>query len=159
MFSAFTERAVTVMRLANEEAGRMCHEYIGTEHILLGLVRQGTGVGARVLQNLGIDLDKVRHEVEKIIQSGPGPAMPLGKLPQTPKAKKVIEYAMLEAKDLGANYVGTEHLLLGLLRDNETVAAQVLAGQYQHAAVLAEEREKLIQIKERLLREQLQNPV
>jgi len=113
------------MQLANQEAQRFNHEYIGTEHILLGLVKEGSGVAANVLKNLDVDLRKIRIEVEKIVQTGPD-MVTMGKLPQTPRAKKVIEYAMDEARNLNHNYVGTEHLLLGLLREQEGVAAQVL---------------------------------
>jgi len=113
------------MALANQEAQRFNHEYIGTEHILLGLVKEGSGVGANVLKNLDVDLSKVRLEVEKLVKSGPD-MVTMGKLPQTPRAKKVIEYAIEEARSLNHNYVGTEHLLLGLLREHEGVAAQVL---------------------------------
>jgi len=113
------------MQLANQEAQRFNHEYIGTEHILLGLVKEGTGVAANVLKNLDIDLRKIRLEVEKIVQAGPD-MVTMGKLPQTPRAKKVIEYSIEEARNLNHNYVGTEHLLLGLLREQEGVAAQVL---------------------------------
>src|SRR5690349_16352545 len=125
MYERFTDRARKVMQLANQEAQRFNHEYIGTEHILLGLVKEGSGVAANVLKNLDIDLRKVRLEVEKLVQSGPD-MVTMGKLPQTPKAKKVIEYAIEEARTLNHNYVGTEHLLLGLLREQEGVAAQVL---------------------------------
>jgi ATP-dependent Clp protease ATP-binding subunit ClpC len=115
------------MQLANQEAQRFNHEYIGTEHILLGLIQEGSGVAANVLQNLDIDLRKVRREVEKIVQTGPGgDQFVRGKLPQTPRAKKVIECAVEEARKLNHNYVGSEHLLLGLLREEEGVAAQVL---------------------------------
>jgi ATP-dependent Clp protease ATP-binding subunit ClpC len=113
------------MALANQEAQRFNHEYIGTEHILLGLVKEGSGVGANVLKNLGVDLHKVRMEVEKLVKPGPD-MVTMGKLPQTPRAKKVIEYAIEEARNLNHNYVGTEHLLLGLLREHDGVAAQVL---------------------------------
>ncbi len=125
MYERFTDRARKVMQLANQEAQRFNHEYIGTEHILLGLVKEGSGVAANVLKNLDVDLRKIRIEVEKIVQSGPD-MVTMGKLPQTPRAKKVIEYAMEEARNLNHNYVGTEHLLLGLLREQEGVAAQVL---------------------------------
>src|SRR5689334_667399 len=125
MYERFTDRARKVMQLANQEAQRFNHEYIGTEHILLGLVKEGSGVAANVLKNLDIDLRKIRLEVEKIVQSGPD-MVTMGKLPQTPRAKKVIEYAIEEARNLGHNYVGTEHLLLGLLREKDGVAAQVL---------------------------------
>jgi ATP-dependent Clp protease ATP-binding subunit ClpC len=125
MFERFTDRARKVMALANQEAQRLNHEYIGTEHILLGLVKEGSGVGATVLKQLDVDLRKVRMEVEKLVKSGPD-MVTMGKLPQTPRAKKVIEYAIEEARNLGHNYVGTEHLLLGLLREQDGVAAQVL---------------------------------
>lgn len=128
MFERFTDRARKVMQLANQEAQRFNHEYIGTEHILLGLVKEGSGVAANVLKNLDIDLRKIRLEVEKIVQTGgsSGEHTVLGKLPHTPRAKKVIEYSIEEARNLNHNYVGTEHLLLGLLREQEGVAAQVL---------------------------------
>jgi ATP-dependent Clp protease ATP-binding subunit ClpC len=114
-----------VMALANQEAQRFNHEYIGTEHILLGLVKEGSGVGATVLKNLDVDIKKLRLEVEKLVKSGPD-MVTMGKLPQTPRAKKVIEYAIEEARALNHNYVGTEHILLGLLRESEGIAAQVL---------------------------------
>jgi ATP-dependent Clp protease ATP-binding subunit ClpC len=113
------------MALANQEAQRFNHEYIGTEHILLGLVKEGSGVGATVLKNLDVDIKKLRLEVEKLVKSGPD-MVTMGKLPQTPRAKKVIEYAIEEARALNHNYVGTEHILLGLLRETEGIAAQVL---------------------------------
>jgi len=125
MFERFTDRARKVMQLANQEAQRFNHEYIGTEHILLGLVKEGSGVAANVLKNLDIDLKKVRVEVEKFVQTGPD-MVTIGRLPQTPRAKKVIDYSIEEARNLNHNYVGTEHLLLGLLREQEGVAAQVL---------------------------------
>jgi ATP-dependent Clp protease ATP-binding subunit ClpA len=127
MYERFTDRAQKVMQLANQEAQRFNHEYIGTEHILLGLVKEGSGVAANVLKNLDIDLRKIRLEVEKIVMHGPGTDSPFrGIRPQTPRAKKVIEYSIEEARNLNHNYVGTEHLLLGLLREREGVAAQVL---------------------------------
>jgi len=127
MYERFTDRARKVMQLANQEAQRFNHEYIGTEHILLGLVKEGSGVAANVLKNLDIDLRKIRLEVEKIVQHGPGgEQVVMGRLPHTPRAKKVIEYSIEEARNLNHNYVGTEHLLLGLLREQEGVAAQVL---------------------------------
>ncbi len=125
MYERFTDRARKVMQLANQEAQRFNHEYIGTEHILLGLVKEGSGVAANVLKNLEVDLRKIRLEVEKLVQSGPE-MVTVGKLPQTPRAKKVIEYSMEEARHLNHSYVGTEHILLGLLREQEGVAAQVL---------------------------------
>src|SRR6188508_3083782 len=127
MYERFTDRARKVMQLANQEAQRFNHEYIGTEHILLGLVKEGSGVAANVLKNLDVDLRKIRLEVEKIVQHGPGgDQVVMGRLPHTPRAKKVIEYSVEEARNLNHNYVGTEHLLLGLLREQEGVAAQVL---------------------------------
>ncbi|MDD3468553.1 MAG: ATP-dependent Clp protease ATP-binding subunit [Thermoguttaceae bacterium] len=125
MYERFTDRARKVMQLANQEAQRFNHEYVGTEHILLGLIKEGGGVAANVLKNLDVDLRKIRIEVEKLVQSGPD-MVTMGRLPQTPRAKKVIEYSMEEARNLNHNYVGTEHILLGLLREQEGVAAQVL---------------------------------
>ncbi len=125
MYERFTDRARKVMQLANQEAQRFNHEYIGTEHILLGLIQEGSGVGANVLKHLALDLQKLRLEVQKIIQPGPY-SVTMGKLPQTPRTKKVVEYSIEEARNLNHNYVGTEHLLLGLLREQEGVAAQVL---------------------------------
>jgi len=115
------------MALANQEAQRFNHESIGTEHILLGFVKEGSGVGANALKNLDVDLKKVRIETEKPLKSGPD-LVTMGKLPQTPRAKKVIEYAIEEARNLGHNYVGTEHLLLGMLREHDGIAGQVLLG-------------------------------
>jgi ATP-dependent Clp protease ATP-binding subunit ClpC len=125
MYELFTDHARKAMYLANQEAIRFNHEYIGSEHILLGLLEEGNGVGANVLKNMGIDLRKIRLEVEKLIPSGPD-AETLGKMPQTPRAKIVIEYSLEEARNLGHNYVGTEHLLLGLIREQGGAAAQVL---------------------------------
>ena len=125
MFDRFTDRARKVMALAREEARRFNHEYIGTEHILLGLVKEGSGVAANVLQNLDVELKKVRLEVEKIVQTGPD-LISVGQLPFTPRVKKALEFSMEEARSLGHNYIGTEHLLLGLIREQEGVAAQVL---------------------------------
>ena len=124
MFGRFTERAQQVLVLAQEEAKRLSHNFIGTEHILLGLVREGSGIAARSLQNLGIQLPKVRSEVERII--GKGDKAQSQGISYTPRAKKVIELAIEEGQNLGHNYVGTEHLLLGLLREGEGIAAQVL---------------------------------
>src|SRR5438045_3259484 len=127
MYERFTDRARKVMQLANQEAQRFNNDHVGTEHILLGLVKEGSGVAANVLKNLGVDLRKIRLEVEKIVQTGPGSEMvTMGKLPQTPLAKKVIEYSIEEARNLNHNYVGTEHLLLGLLRDPHGPGGQVL---------------------------------
>jgi len=125
MFNRFTERARRVILLAREEAKRLDHDYLGTEHLLLGLIREGEGVAALALQNLGIDLDQVRQEVEKAVGRGGG-SLFLGQIPFTPRAKKVLELAVTEARNLGHNYIGTEHLLLGLIREGEGVAAQIL---------------------------------
>jgi ATP-dependent Clp protease ATP-binding subunit ClpC len=124
-FNRFTERARKVILLAKEEAKRFNHDYIGTEHILLGLVKEGEGVAAAVLTSLGLDSENIREEVEKLVQ--PGLAKVLSDdIPFTPRAKKVIELAMDEARNLGHNYIGTEHLLLGLIREGDGVASQVL---------------------------------
>jgi ATP-dependent Clp protease ATP-binding subunit ClpA len=127
MYERFTDRARKVMQLANQEALRFRHEYIGTEHVLLGLTAEGSGVAANVLKNLDIDLLKLRREVEKIIPYDPNAeTVATGRLPHTPRTKKVVEHAIEEARSLDHNYVGTEHLLLGLLREEEGLAAQVL---------------------------------
>src|SRR5262245_42942943 len=125
MFDRFTDRAKKVMSFARQEAQRFNHEYIGTEHILLGLVQEGSGVAANVLKNMSIDLEKIRQEVEKIVKTGPS-MVTMGQLPFTPRAKKVLELSMEEASALSHNYIGTEHLLLGLIKENEGIAAQVL---------------------------------
>ena len=125
MFDRFTDRAKKVMNLARQEAQRFNHEYLGTEHVLLGLVQEGSGVAANVLKNMGVDLDKIRMEVEKIVKTGPT-MVTMGQLPFTPRAKKVLELSMEEASSLNHNYIGTEHLLLGLIKENEGIAAQVL---------------------------------
>jgi ATP-dependent Clp protease ATP-binding subunit ClpC len=125
MFERFTDRARKVMGLANQEALRMNHEYIGTEDILLGLVKEGSGIAANVLKNLDVDLKNIRIQVEKIVQYGSNTAT-TGKLPYTPRAKIVIERAFREGKELGHNYVGTEHLLLGILKEQDGAAARVL---------------------------------
>jgi ATP-dependent Clp protease ATP-binding subunit ClpA len=124
MFERFTERARRAVAQAQEEARMLDHGYIGTEHILLGLLREGEGVAARALQSLGIRLDAVRQQVEEII--GRGQQAPSGHIPFTPRAKKVLELSLREAQKLGHNYIGTEHILLGLLREGDGVAAQVL---------------------------------
>src|SRR3984957_5863853 len=125
MYERFTATAFMGMKLPNKGAMRFNHEYIGTEHILLGLVKEGSSVAATVLKNLDIDLRKIRLEVEKVVQSGPD-EVTSGKLPQTPRAKKIIECSIEEARSLNHNYVGTEHILLGLLREGEGIAAYVL---------------------------------
>src|SRR4051794_19612326 len=123
-FDKFTERARKVLQLAQEEAQRFNHNYIGTEHLLLGLVREGEGVAAKVLANMGVELNKVRSAVEFII--GRGDRMVMGEIGLTPRAKKVIELAVDEARRLNHQYIGTEHLLLGLVREGEGIAAGVL---------------------------------
>src|SRR5205814_2560223 len=124
MFERFTDRARRVVVLAQEEARMLNHNYIGTEHILLGLIHEGEGVAAKALESLGISLEAVRQQVEEII--GQGQQAPSGHIPFTPRAKKVLELSLREALQLGHNYIGTEHLLLGLVREGEGVAAQVL---------------------------------
>jgi len=123
-FDKFTERARRVLSLAQEEAQRFQHNYIGTEHLLLGLVREGEGAAAQVLRKLGVELDKVRSAIEHII--GRGDRIVLGQIGLTPRAKKVIELAIDEARRLNHHYIGTEHLLLGLVREGEGIAAGVL---------------------------------
>jgi len=125
MFNRFTERARKVIILAKEEARRFNHDYIGTEHILLGLVREGEGVAAAVLQKLDVSLENIRLEIEKLVQPGPSTQI-IGDIPFTPRAKKALELAAEEARSLGHNYIGTEHLLLGLIREGEGIASQVL---------------------------------
>ena len=125
MFERFTDRARRVVVLAQEEARMLNHNYIGTEHILLGLIHEGEGVAAKALESLGISLEAVRSQVEEII--GQGQQAPSGHIPFTPRAKKVLELSLREALQLGHNYIGTEHLLLGLVRERDGVAAQVLA--------------------------------
>ena len=125
MFNRFTERARKVIILAKEEARRFNHDYIGTEHILLGLIREGEGVAAAVLQKIGVSLENIRLEVEKLVQPGPTTQI-IGDIPFTPRAKKSLEMAAEEARNLGHNYIGTEHLLLGLIREGEGIASQVL---------------------------------
>ncbi|HEY7428526.1 MAG TPA: Clp protease N-terminal domain-containing protein [Gemmataceae bacterium] len=125
MYERFTDRALKVLHLANQEAHRFDHEYIGTEHMLLGLIKEGAGVAAHVLMNLDLDVFTIRLEIEKIILFSPFPVT-MGQLPRTPRFKSAIEHAIKEAKNLHHDYVGTEHLLLGLVRDEESVAAQVL---------------------------------
>src|SRR6266542_172437 len=124
MFERFTDRARRVVVLAQEEARILNHNYIGTEHILLGMIHEGEGVAARAIESLGISLTAVRSQVEESI--GRGQAAPTGHIPFTPRAKKVLEFSLREALQLGHNYIGTEHILLGLIREGEGVAAQVL---------------------------------
>ena len=138
MSNRFTERAQRVILIAQEEAKRLNHDYVRTEHLLLGLIALGEGVAAQVLANLGVDLRRVRNEIEKIV--GPGDnVMLLGEIPFTPRAKKVLELAVEEAQNMGHNYVGTEHLLLGLIREEEGVAARVLENLGVRLDVVREE--------------------
>jgi len=125
MFNRFTERARKVIVLAKEEAKRFNHDYIGTEHLLLGLIREGEGVAAAVLQKLGLDLETIRIEVEKLVQPGPQTQV-LGDIPFTPRSKKALELSAEEARAMGHNYIGTEHLLLGLVKEGEGMAFRVL---------------------------------
>ena len=141
MFERFTDRARRVVVLAQEEARLLNHNYIGTEHILLGLIHEGEGVAAKALESLGISLESVRGQVEDII--GQGGSSPSGHIPFTPRAKKVLELSLREALQLGHNYIGTEHILLGLIREGEGVAAQVLV---KLGADLARVREQVIQL-------------
>jgi ATP-dependent Clp protease ATP-binding subunit ClpC len=141
LFERFTDRARRVVVLAQEEARLLNHNYIGTEHILLGLIHEGEGVAAKALESLGISLEKVRQQVEEIIGAGQSP--PSGHIPFTPRAKKVLELSLREALQLGHNYIGTEHILLGLIREGEGVAAQVLV---KLGADLARVRQQVIQL-------------
>src|SRR5687768_10845251 len=122
----FTERVRKVLAMAREEAERLRHEYVGTEHILLGLIREGEGVAAAVLQNLSVDLDEIQQKIEDTVKKGKAASATGPDLPYTSRAKKVLELAMSEARELAHSYVGTEHLLLGLLREEKGIAAQVL---------------------------------
>ncbi|MGH3498299.1 MAG: ATP-dependent Clp protease ATP-binding subunit [Nocardioidaceae bacterium] len=141
MFERFTDRARRVVVLAQEEARMLSHNYIGTEHILLGLIHEGEGVAAKALESLGISLEAVRAQVEEII--GQGPQAPSGHIPFTPRAKKVLELSLREALQLGHSYIGTEHILLGLIREGEGVAAQVLV---KLGADLNRVRQQVIQL-------------
>jgi len=141
MFERFTDRARRVVVLAQEEAKMLNHNYIGTEHILLGLIHEGEGVAAKALESLGISLDAVREQVQDII--GQGQQQPTGHIPFTPRAKKVLELSLREALQLGHNYIGTEHILLGLIREGEGVAAQVLI---KLGADLNKVRQQVIQL-------------
>jgi ATP-dependent Clp protease ATP-binding subunit ClpA len=141
MFERFTDRARRVVVLAQEEARLLNHDYIGTEHLLLGLAHEGQGVAAKALESLGIRLEALRSQVQETI--GQGQRGPTGQIPLTPRAKKVLELSLLEAKQLGHNYIGTEHLLLGLVREGEGVAAQVLV---KLGADLSRVRQQVIQL-------------
>src|SRR5919205_988479 len=151
MFERFTDRARRVVVLAQEEARMLSHNYIGTEHILLGLIHEGEGVAAKALESLDISLEAVRAQVEEII--GQGQQAPSGHIPFTPRAKKVLELSLREALQLGHSYIGTEHILLGLIREGEGVGAQVLQ---KLGADLNRVRQRVIQI---LSRRTKNNPV
>src|SRR5919108_1810799 len=122
----FTERVRRVLAMAREASARFNHEYVGTEHLLLGLIREGEGVAAAVLQNLQVDLDEIQQKIEEQVKKGKATQTTGPDLPYTSRAKKVLELAMSEARELNHSYVGTEHLLLGLLREEKGIAAQVL---------------------------------
>ena len=141
MFERFTDRARRVVVLAQEEARMLNHNYVGTEHLLLGLIHEGQGVAAKALESLGIGLEAVRHQVEEII--GQGQQAPSGHIPFTPRAKKVMELSLREAQQLGHNCIGTEHILLGLIREGRGVAAQVLV---KLGADLNRVRQQVIQL-------------
>src|SRR3974390_2015021 len=141
MFERFTDRARRVVVLAQQEARRLDHNYIGTEHILLGLVREGEGIAATALDQLGISLDAVRQQVEEII--GRGQQAPSGHIPFTPRGKKVLELSLRESLQLGHDYIGTEHILLGLVREGGGVAAQILV---KLGAELNRVRQQVIQL-------------
>ena len=142
MYERFTDRARKIMQLANQDAQRVNHEYIGTEHLLVGLINEGSGVAAHVLKNLSIPLLKVREQLESIVMPGPEQAR-MAKLPLTPRAKRVVEFAIEESRSLNHNYVGTEHLLLGLLRESDGVAGQVLV---EFGVKLAEVRQEILNL-------------
>ena len=139
MFERFTDRARRVVVLAQEEARMLNHNYIGTEHILLGLIHEGEGVAAKALDSLNINLDAVRQQVEEII--GQGQAAPTGHIPFTPRAKKVLELSLREALQLGHNYIGTEHILLGLIREGEGLAAKIMVDRGVRLPDLREQTE------------------
>jgi ATP-dependent Clp protease ATP-binding subunit ClpC len=149
MFERFTDRARRVVVLAQEEARRLNHNHIGTEHILLGLVHEGEGVAAKALESLGISPETVRQQIEEII--GEGRQAPSGRIPYTPRAKKVLELSLREALQLGHNYIGTEHILLGLIREGKGAAAQVLVTL---GADLSRVRQQVIQLVQDAKREE-----
>ena len=124
MFERFTEKAIRVIMLAQEESRRLGHNFVGTEQLLLGLIAEGTGIAAKTLKSMGVNIKEAREEVEKIIGRGCG--FVAVEIPFTPRAKKVLELSWDEARQLGHNYIGTEHLLLGLIREGEGVAAKIL---------------------------------
>ena len=143
MNNKFTERVRKVLSLARDEAGRLHHDYIGSEHILLGLIREGEGVAAAVLSQIGLDLDTIRIKVEELVKPG-GSTLTIGDVPYTSVAKKVLEYAIEEARAMKHSYVGTEHLLLGLLREDSGMAAKVLSSLGINAEMVRQETLKLL---------------
>jgi ATP-dependent Clp protease ATP-binding subunit ClpC len=141
MYEHFTDHAQMAMRQAEQEARRLKHEYVGTEHLLLGVVHQRSGIACNILKDLGVDARKVAHEVEKIVQTGRDP-ISTDKLPLTPRGRKVVGHAMEEARRLRQDYVGTPHLLLGLWLEDEGVAAQILMNLGVGLEALREEAAK-----------------
>lgn len=158
MYERFTDRARKVMQLANMEAQRLNHEYIGTEHLLLGLIKESNGVATTVLHNLGLNLDQCRAECLKLVQPGPD-VVTMGRLPMTPRTKGCIEKAIQWARDLSHNHVGTEHLLLGLVSETEGVAAQVLLNFGVKLETVKSEVLNLLGITKETRKERLQTKV
>lgn len=146
MQDRFTDRAKKVMFLAHQEAGRLNHEYIGTEHLLIGLVKEGSGIACAVLRSFGLDINKVREEVDLIVRKGPE-ITTFGRLPLTPRAKRVVDSAGEYMISMGHKYVGTEHLLLGLLNENDNAAAQVIFNMGLTAEKIKAEIERLLGVK------------
>ena len=144
MFERFTDRARRVLVLAQEEARLLEHNYIGTEHVLLGLVGEGEGVGAIALEQLGVDLEKARDRVLEATKDGPQSGITTGSPPFTPRCKKCLELALREALQLGHNYIGTEHMLLGIIREGDGIGAQILVEDFGLA--LSEVRQEVIQL-------------
>jgi ATP-dependent Clp protease ATP-binding subunit ClpA len=142
VFERFTERARQVVVLAQEEARRLGHDYIGTEHLLLGLLREQEGLAVRVLESLDVTVEEVRTQVERVV--GPGDEVATGEIPFTPRAKKVLELALREALSLGHEYIGAEHILLGLVRENEGVAARILLSLDVDAETIRNELVRLL---------------
>ena len=143
MFERFTDRARKVMALANQEAQRFNHEYIGTEHVLLAIIKEGSGVGATALKDCDISLRKIRIEVERLVKSG-SDVVTMGKLPYTPRVKTLFDNAIVAARDQNHNYIGTEHLLLGLLMDPDSLATQVLTNLGVTAKIIREDVLRLL---------------
>ena len=146
----FTDRVRKVLQMAREEAARLHHEYVGTEHLLLGLIREGEGVATAVLTNLNVDLEEIQQKIEETVEKGKAAASAGPDLPYTSRAKKVLEFAMSEARELRHSYVGTEHLLLGLLREEKGIAAQVLIDAGVSIEMAREETLRLLGSEEQL---------